>query len=75
MMATVLACFYLSWLPFSIRSAIGWAYPADADVEWLNIFQEVALTVVFLNSCLNPIIYAGMNMTYRATFRKILHLN
>ncbi len=75
MLATILGCFYACWLPSLTKVFIAkFVYKSQAEPAWLNFFEQAALTILYSNSLLNPIIYAGMNRTFYRVFRKLLHL-
>ncbi len=72
MLITVLVCFYLCWMPSFMKILIGLiVYKGIPEPAWLNIFEQSALCVVFANSFMNPIIYAGMHDIFRQTFKEI----
>ncbi len=75
LLVTVLACLYLCWMPYFIKIII------DIFVDfrkyhgqpyWYTVFEEVSIFVIMVNSFLNPLIYAGMDNTFRQAFHRIL---
>ncbi len=75
MLSTVLACFYVCWVPFTVKMVITIFYSVKTEPDWLGIFEEFAASALYMNSFLNPIIYAGMNLRFRLAFMKVLHIN
>ncbi len=74
MMGLVLVCFYLCSVPFMIRVIFLAVYKYDIKPKWLSIYEELSVTVNLMNSFVNPIIYAGLDMKFRQAFKQILHL-
>ncbi len=75
MMVIVMICFYLSWVPYTVYLVcIIRTRDGATDPGWLGILGEFAVSCVIMNSFLNPIIYAGMDINFRNAFMKILHI-
>ncbi len=72
MLVMVLVTFYLCWVPFLLKVLIGIIMKPPTEPEWLSIFGQFAVSAFFANSFLNPLIYAGMDLTFRKAFMKIL---
>lgn len=68
-MAFVILCFTLCWLPFciiQIERAV--AYDINAN----RLISSLATFLGIMNSAINPVIYAWKNQQYRNAFKKIL---
>lgn len=75
MLVTVLVLFYLCWLPSLIKILIASILYHDVkEPRCLDIFEQFATSILFLNSLMNPIIYAGLNRSFRRAFRQILNI-
>lgn len=73
MVMTVMGCYYLCWFPAGayIVAAIV-LFPDKEETHTANIIQHFALFILFCNSFVNPIIYAGYNPTFKKSFKNTL---
>ena len=80
MLATVLGCIYACWIPFIILTYIFELYffplmarnDTSNHTMWFNILYIVRSLFPYLNSMLNPFIFAGMNKDFKGAFYKLL---
>ncbi|CAN7941379.1 unnamed protein product [Ixodes pacificus] len=73
MVMVVAAAFALSWTPYFLVSMV-----TQFGTNYLErqnyFFTMLSINLLaFLNSCVNPFIYAAMSSRFRAGFRRILH--
>ncbi|XP_003476066.1 G-protein coupled receptor 84 [Cavia porcellus] len=62
----VFLCFALSYMPFLLLNIL------DAKVRAPRVVHMVAANLTWLNSCINPVLYAAMNRQFRQAYRSIL---
>lgn len=75
MFVTVLVIYFLCWLPLLTKIMISTMYYNDLrEPRWLFIFEQFALSILFLNSFMNPIIYGRMNSSFAQAFSRIIHV-
>lgn len=69
----IMAAFIFCWLPLGFLNVIGSLCPADykPSEALFHIFTWLG----YVNSGINPIIYAISNQEYQKAFRKILHID
>lgn len=72
LLSTVVLAFVLCWAPYYI-SVVCWTLSGDAcPIPERICFYFVLFSGV--NSCINPLIYAVMNNSFRQAFFKLLHI-
>lgn len=69
MMLFVCLAFCFCMLPYCINHALSY------KVYHYPLFFKVCILLILTNSCINPLIYAGSNRFFRASFKKILTFN
>ena len=73
MLATVMGCFIICWVPyFSIFTFIK-LFDEKGDMVPVQL-QMVVLWLGYVNSTLNPLLYAALNSEFKKAFRKLLRL-
>ncbi|CAM9737580.1 unnamed protein product [Lampetra fluviatilis] len=68
-LGAIIAAFIISWLPFYIIAVI---FTMDESVL---LAYKVAVWIGYMNSAINPILYATFNKQFRHAFKEILSLN
>jgi len=68
----IMAAFIFCWLPLGFLNVIGSLCP-DGMKPSLTLFH-IFTWLGYVNSALNPVIYAVSNQEYQKAFRRILHL-
>lgn len=71
MLLLVIACFSLSWLPYTINKMLIVA-PPSTGFKAPDLFVFVGNMLGLLNSCVNPILYAVLNRNFRIAFKNAL---
>ncbi|XP_074648098.1 allatostatin-A receptor-like [Tubulanus polymorphus] len=74
MVIIVVVIFALCWLPNQVMFMLQWNSKARMD-ELFVIMQTLGQVLSYLNSCINPILYAFLSENFRKGFRKVLCLN
>ena len=80
MLATVLGCYYICWIPFVINElALSFYYESrifyihtEGIPSWFCLIYLIGIALLFVNSMINPLIYAGMNKDFKIAFRDML---
>ena len=62
----VFLCFALSYIPFLLLNIL------DARGRAPRVVHMVAANLTWLNSCINPVLYAAMNRQFRHAYGSIL---
>ncbi|XP_031563024.1 histamine H2 receptor-like [Actinia tenebrosa] len=71
-LGVVTGSFVLCWLPFFMLSLVyRYCIPCVGDIERLPALTSAVKWLHYLNSCLNPIIYAFLNPTFKVAFRSL----
>jgi allatostatin receptor len=71
MVVIVVAIFALCWLPIQVVFMVqNFGYYSD-DISYIAL-QMVANCLAYMNSCVNPILYAFLSDNFRRSFRKVL---
>lgn len=71
-LGVVTGSFVFCWLPFFIVSLLYQYCPVCKDeIEKMPAIVSAAKWLHYLNSCLNPIIYAFLNPTFKVAFRNL----
>ncbi|XP_041844450.1 chemokine-like receptor 1 [Melanotaenia boesemani] len=68
---SVVSAFFICWLPFHVVSFISLQHSRNPDLK--NIIQigsPLAVSLAFMNSCLNPILYVFMCHEFQKKLRK-----
>ena len=75
-LAIIVGTFFLCWYPFTIVSmAINTVCRSNPDCNLLPIYVERLLLIFgFLNSMLNPFLYALHNKEFKKTYKRILRI-
>ena len=68
MVIAVIFCFLLCWLPIHVVPMLGSLGSATAN----KLVQILVDSLSFLNSCLNPILYAFLSSRFRQSFKQAL---
>ena len=70
-LSAILLAFILTWLPYSVLQIIYSVIEDSAD--YIPVFvQELAYYLCYLNSTVNPVLYALCNAAFRRTYIRIL---
>lgn len=73
MVMVVAAAFAFSWTPYFLVSMVT-QFGSNYLEKQNYFFTMLSINLLaFLNSCVNPFIYAAMSSRFRAGFRRILH--
>ena len=74
MIVIVICVFAVCWLPAHVRFIVQYffSYP---EGTWFYIFQTLATCLAYMNSCMNPIVYAFLSENFRKSFRKLICCN
>ena len=74
MVVIVVCIFAICWLPINIRFLVHYfiGYP---EASGFYIYQVLATCLAYMNSCVNPILYAFLSENFRKSFRKLLCCN
>ncbi|XP_045214155.1 allatostatin-A receptor-like [Mercenaria mercenaria] len=71
MVVIVVAIFALCWLPIQVVFMVqNFGHYSD-DISYIAV-QMVANCLAYMNSCVNPILYAFLSDNFRRSFRKVL---
>ncbi|KAM4881623.1 G-protein coupled receptor 84 [Thomomys bottae] len=62
----VFLCFVLTYIPFLLLNIL------DARVRAPRVVHMLAANLTWLNSCINPVLYAAMNRQFRQAYASIL---
>nr|XP_020019655.1 G-protein coupled receptor 84 [Castor canadensis] len=62
----VFLCFVLSYIPFLLLNIL------DAMVRAPRVAHMIAANLTWLNSCINPVLYAAMNRQFRQAYSSLL---
>ncbi|XP_004637985.1 G-protein coupled receptor 84 [Octodon degus] len=62
----VFLCFALSYIPFLLLNIL------DAKVQAPRVVHMLAANLTWLNSCINPLLYAAMNRQFRQAYGSVL---
>ncbi|XP_012887884.1 PREDICTED: G-protein coupled receptor 84 [Dipodomys ordii] len=62
----VFLCFVLSYIPFLLLNLL------DAMIRAPRVVHMLAANLTWLNSCINPVLYAAMNYQFRRAYGSIL---
>ncbi|XP_048206310.1 G-protein coupled receptor 84 [Perognathus longimembris pacificus] len=62
----VFLCFVLSYLPFLLLNLL------DAMIQAPRVLHMLAANLTWLNSCINPVLYAVMNRQFRQAYGSVL---
>ncbi|XP_004601902.2 G-protein coupled receptor 84 [Sorex araneus] len=62
----VFLCFALSYIPFLLVNIL------DARVRAPRVVHMLAANLTWLNSCINPVLYAAMNRQFRQAYGSVL---
>lgn len=69
MLAVVVILFAMLWMPYRTLVVVN----SFVTAPYLNRhFMLFCRTCIYLNSAINPIIYAAMSQKFRAAFRKLI---
>lgn len=71
MVVIVVAMFALCWLPIQVVFMVQNFGHYSEDISYIAI-QMVANCLAYMNSCVNPILYAFLSDNFRRSFRKLL---
>lgn len=73
MVTAVIVTFALCWLPTHVSFLVDAFVDVDQHYNYERIaFQIAATCLAYLNSCLNPVIYAFLSENFRQSFRELL---
>ncbi|XP_077113014.1 C3a anaphylatoxin chemotactic receptor-like [Ranitomeya variabilis] len=65
----VISCFFICWFPYYIWRLIEWYYIDDIT---FYIVDPITISLAYLNSCLNPIIYVFLTADFQHGFLRSL---
>lgn len=72
-LSVVTGAFILCWLPFFLTSLpYHYCDSCREDIDSIPAITSAVKWLHYLNSCLNPIIYAFLNPTFKVAFRNII---
>ena len=72
-LGVVTGAFVACWLPFFITSLAYWyCESCKIDIDSIPAITSAVKWLHYLNSCLNPIIYAFLNPTFKLAFRNLI---
>ena len=69
MVAVVVGCFLLCWLPYSLTSSL--RKTLKPTPQWLMYFNRSTIALVYCNSFMNPIIYGWKNRMFRVAYNPV----
>lgn len=72
MTLAVLSSFYGCVLPFGMQMIITKIIDMEEQSYTSNVIEHFTMFIMFVNSMVNPIIYAGLNMTFRKQIFKFI---
>jgi len=67
MCLTIASTFTVAWLPYQLNSLV-FAY---GDINHALLVQDAAKILAYLNSCLNPVVYALMWRPFRVSLIQV----
>ena len=71
-LGVVTGAFVVCWLPFHVASlANQYCLACQVDIQRLRSIPSAVKWLHYLNSCLNPIIYAFLNPTFKLAFKNL----
>jgi len=72
-LSVVTGAFIVCWLPFFLTSLpYHYCESCSKDIDSIPAITSAVKWLHYLNSCLNPIIYAFLNPTFKLAFRNII---
>ena len=71
MIISVVAAFTICWIPFHVVQIVNYFGGVALD-RYFVVSQIVSTCVAYMNSCINPILYAFLSDNFRKSFRKLL---
>ena len=72
-LSVVTGAFILCWLPFFLASlAYQYCKSCATDIDSIPAIRSAVKWLHYLNSCLNPIIYAFLNPTFKLAFKGVI---
>ena len=72
-LGVVTGAFVVCWLPFFLTSlAYHYCASCQRDIDSIPAITSAVKWLHYLNSCLNPIIYAFLNPTFKLAFRNLI---
>lgn len=72
-LSVVTGAFILCWLPFFLASlAYQYCKSCATDIDSIPAIRSTVKWLHYLNSCLNPIIYAFLNPTFKLAFKGVI---
>uniref|UniRef100_A0A1I8GHN6 G_PROTEIN_RECEP_F1_2 domain-containing protein n=1 Tax=Macrostomum lignano TaxID=282301 RepID=A0A1I8GHN6_9PLAT len=71
MVVTVVAIFGTCWLPIHVIFALQ-SWHGDLEEVWFRYLQVVSQVLAYMNSCMNPIVYAFVSDNFRQAFASFL---
>lgn len=76
MVTGVVVTFAACWLPIHVAMLVTSYYPPSlinqSSVQYFIAFQILATCMAYINSCLNPVIYAFVSENFRHSFGELL---
>lgn len=72
-LSVVTGAFVICWLPFFLTSlTYHYCEVCKEDIDRIPAIRAAVVWLHYLNSCLNPIIYAFLNPTFKLAFRNLI---
>ena len=72
MVTIVVGVFALCWLPQHVRFLMQFFFRFYSESTAFQTFQTLATCVSYMNSCMNPILYAFLSEHFRKGFRNVI---
>ncbi|XP_035699427.1 somatostatin receptor type 4-like [Branchiostoma floridae] len=71
----MIVTFVLCWLPYRLCQLVAALATTIPEALWVMVVFQAAMAMSYVNSCVNPILYAFMSQKFRESFRAALRLD